>query len=176
MTKEQKAQEIATIVARVERVSGIYLTNFAGLTVEKANQLRSEFFKAGVDYVVVKNTLLKRALEQVGGYEGMYPYLVGQTGMVCAYDDPVAPARILHKFIKDNEKMLSLKAAVLEHQVFDGARLAELAALPTRQDLIANIIGSIAAPAQGIVGAIHGVASGIVYALDAIVRQKEQAA
>jgi large subunit ribosomal protein L10 len=69
--------------------------------------------------------------------------------------------------------MLSVKACVLGKEVFDGSRLEELASLPTREELIAGIIGTIAAPAQGIVGAIHGVMSGIVYAIDAIEKQKQ---
>jgi large subunit ribosomal protein L10 len=173
MTKEQKAKVIADAVERLQRVNGLYLADFARLTVGKANQLRSEFFKAGLDYKVIKNTLFERALKEVGGYDDLYPYLVGQTGVVFAYDDPVAPARLLKGFIKDNEKMLSVKACVLGKEVFDGSRLEELASLPTREELIAGIMGSIAAPAQGIVGAIHGVMSGIVYAIDAIEKQKQ---
>jgi large subunit ribosomal protein L10 len=173
MTKEQKAKVIADTVERLQSVSGLYLADFSRLTVEKANQLRSEFFKVGVDYKVIKNTLFKRALQEVGGYDEMYPYLVGMTGIVFAYDDPVTPARLLKAFVKDNETMLSVKACVLGKDVFDGSRLEELASLPTRDDLIAGIIGTIAAPAQGIVGAIHGVMSGIVYALDAIEKQKQ---
>lgn len=176
MTKEQKVQVIEDAVSRLEKVSGIYLADFSHLTVEKANQLRSEFFKVGVDYKVIKNTLFKRALQQVGGYDELTPYLVGMTGVVFAYDDPVAPARLLKNFVKDNEKMLSVKACVLGNEVFDGSRLEELASLPTREDLIASIVGSIAAPAQGIVGAIHGVMSGIVYAIDAIEKQKQEQA
>ena len=178
MTKEQKTQVIQDAVERLERVNGLYLASFSGLTVEKANNLRSEFFKAGVDYRVIKNTLFKLALEQVGGYDDVIPYLKDQTGVVFAYDDPVQPARILDKFVKEkgNEDILTVKVAVLDKEVFDGSRLSELASLPTRDDLIASIIGSIGAPAQGIVGAINGVMSGIVYALDAIVKQKEEAA
>ncbi len=176
MTKEQKAKVIADTVERLHGVSGLYLADFAHLTVEKANALRSEFFKVGVEYKVIKNTLLKRALQEVGGYDEMFPYLVGMTGIVFAYDDPVTPARLLKNFVKDNENMLSVKACVLGKEVFDGSRLEELASLPTREDLIASIIGSIAAPAQGIVGAIHGVMSGIVYAIDAIEKQKQEQA
>ena len=95
MTKEQKAKVIADTVERIERASGMYMASFSGLTVEKANELRSKFFEVGVDYVVVKNTLLKLALEQVGGYDEVLPYLVNQTGVAFSYDDPIQPARIL---------------------------------------------------------------------------------
>lgn len=176
MTKEQKAKVVADTVEHIERASGLYLASFPKLTVEKANKLRSKFFEVGVDYIVVKNTLLKRALEQVGGYDEVFPYLVNQTAVAFAYDDPIQPARILKDFIKDNESMLNVKVCVIDKEVFDGSRLEELASLPTREDLIASIVGSIAAPAQGIVGAINGVMSGIVYAIDAIARQKEEQA
>ena len=176
MTKEQKAKVVAETVEVLTRSSGLYLANFSGLTVDKANALRSEFFKAGVDYKVIKNTLLKLALEEVGGYEEVYPYLVNQTGVVFAYDDPVQPARILKDFIKSNENMLTVKVCVLEKEVFDGSRLDELASLPTREDLLASIVGSIAAPAQGIVGAINAVMRDLVYAIDAIEKQKQEQA
>ena len=176
MTKEQKAEVIKDTVSRLERANGLYLTNFNGLTVEKANELRSEFFKIEVEYKVIKNTLLKAAFQQIGGYDEVLPYLVKETGVVFAYDDAVTPARVLGKFVKDNESMLSLKVCVLDKEVFDGSRLSDLAALPTRDEMIAAIIGSVSAPAEGIVRAINGVASGIVYALDAIVKQKEEAA
>jgi len=176
MTKEQKAKVIADTVELLSRASGLYLANFSGLTVEKANNLRSEFFKAGVDYVVVKNTLLKLALEEVGGYDDVYPYLVNQTGVVFAYDDPVQPARILKDFIKANENMLTVKVCVLDKEVFDGSRLDELASLPTRDDLMSSIIGSIQAPAQGIAGAINAVMRDLVGVIDAIEKQKQEQA
>ena len=176
MTKEQKAEVIKDTVERVGKATGLYLASFQGLTVDQANTLRSEFFKIGVDYKVVKNTLLKLALDEVGGYDEVLPYLVGQTGIVVAYEDPVQPARVLEKFVKDTKDAVQVKACVIEHQVFDGSRLAEVAALPTREDLIANIIGSLSAPVQGIVGSINAVMSNIVYALDAIEKQKAEAA
>lgn len=176
MTKEQKAKVIEETVEKLQRSNGLYLANFSGLTVEKANALRSEFFKVGVDYKVIKNTLLKRAMQEVGGYDDVFPYLVDQTGVVFAYDDPIQPARTLKDFIKDNEKMLKVKVCVVEQEVFDGSRLDELASMPTRDDLIASIIGSIAAPPQGIVGAINAVMRDLVYVIDAIEKKKQEQA
>jgi len=176
VTKEQKAEVIKDAVALVSEASGLYLLSFSGLTVEQANNLRSEFFKIGVDYKVIKNTLLKRALDEVGGYDAVYPYLVDQTGLVVAYTDPIQPARVLEKFIKDNKDKPQVKACVIEKQVFDGSKLAEVAALPTREDIIASILGSINAPIQGIVGTIHQVMAEIVYAVDAIEKKKAEAA
>ncbi len=176
MTKEQKTEVIKDTISRIERANGLYLTNFTGMTVEQANALRSEFFKIGVEYKVVKNTLLKRAMEEVGGYDGVFPYLVNQTGVVIAYDDPILPARVLDKFVKGTDGKPQVKVAVIEKQVFDGSRLNELATLPTRDDIIAGIIGSIAAPMQGIAGAINGVLTDLVRTLDAIEKKKAEAA
>lgn len=176
MTKEQKAEIIKTTAEQIRRADGLYLLSFLKLTVEQANNLRREFFKIGVEYTVVKNTLLKRALDEVGGYEDAYPYLVNQSGVVFAHGDPVQPARVLAKFVKTNLDRPTVKACIIEKQVFDGSRLDEVAALPTRQDIIANILSSLQAPAQGIVGAINAVMADIVYAVDAIEKQKAQAA
>jgi large subunit ribosomal protein L10 len=176
MTKEQKAEVVKDITSRLEKATGLYLTNFTGMTVEQANNLRKEFYKTGVDYVVVKNTLLKRALNEVGGYSGLDPYLVQQTGLVVSYDDPVQPARVIEKFQKTNADKPAIKACVIEKQVFDGSRLSEVAALPTRNDLIANILGSISAPAQGIAGAINAVIRDVVSVVDAIEKKKAEAA
>ena len=119
----------------LSRANGLYLVNFSGMTVLQANNLRREFFKLEADYIVIKNTLLKRALQEVGGYDDMFPYLVHQTGLVVSYNDPVAPARILEKFNKDNAQKPAVKVCVIEKQVFDGSRLSEIAALPSRNDL-----------------------------------------
>ena len=120
MTKEQKAEVVKDAVERIGKASGLYLASFMGLSVQQANDLRGEFFKIGVEYRVIKNTLLKRALEEVGGYDDVFPYLIRQTGLVIAYDDPIQPARVLDKFVKDTKDKLQLKACVVEKQVFDG--------------------------------------------------------
>lgn len=176
MKKEQKVQVIEDTIGRLERTTGLYLVSFSGLTVEKANHLRSEFFKIGVDYKVIKNTLLQRAMQAVGGYDDVFEYLVNQTGVVFAYNDPIEPARILKKFAKENEATFSVKTCVIGKDVFPGSRLDDLASLPTRDELIAGIIGTIAAPATGIVGAINGVITGIVNVIDAIEKQKQEQA
>ncbi|MDH7515220.1 MAG: 50S ribosomal protein L10 [Bacteroidota bacterium] len=176
MTKEKKAEIIREAADRIRRASGLYLLNFAGMTVAQANAFRRECHARGIEYFVAKNTLLKRAFEEVGGYEGLYPYLVQPTGMVVVYDDAVAPARILEKFIRDNNQKPAVKACMIDRQVFDGARLSEIAALPTKPDLIAGIIAAVESPVRGIIGAIQGVSAGIVYAIDAIERRKSQAA
>jgi large subunit ribosomal protein L10 len=149
----------------------MYFADFTGLTVEEATELRREFRKAGVEYRVVKNTLAKKALEQVTGYDRVFEKLVGPTGIAFSYGDAVAPAKIIKKF-SDKSGKLKLKAAVLEKQVFDGSRLDELSKLPTRAELMAGVLGSIQAPMTGIVGAIGAVMRDLVNVIDAIEKKK----
>jgi large subunit ribosomal protein L10 len=171
MNRSEKEAIVAEVAERATRASAMYFADFTGLTVEQATELRREFRKAGVEYRVVKNTLAKKALERVTGYDAVYVKLVGPTGIAFSYDDVVAPAKIIKKFSEKSGK-LKLKVAVLEKQVFDGSRLDELSKLPTRAELMAGVLGSIQAPISGIIGAIGAVMRDLVNVMDAIEKKK----
>jgi large subunit ribosomal protein L10 len=171
MNRSDKEAIVAEVAEKVSRATALYFADFTGLTVGEASELRREFRKAGIEYRVVKNTLAKKALEQVTGYDRVFDKLVGPTGIAFSYGDAVAPARIIKKFSEKSGK-LKLKAAVLEKQVFDGSRLDELSKLPTRAELMAGVLGSIQAPISGIVGAIGAVARDLVNVIDAIEKKK----
>ncbi len=171
MNRTEKEQIITAIAEKVSRAKGLFLTDFTGVTVEQATELRREFRKVNVDYRVVKNTLARKALEQVTGYDSVYDRLVGPTGLAISYDDPAAPAKVIKKF-RDKTEKLQLKAAVLEGAVFDGKRLAELAALPSRAEMVASILGSLTAPTSGLVGAIGAVMRDLVNVIDQIEKKK----
>jgi large subunit ribosomal protein L10 len=174
MKRSEKDQIIAEVAEVAGRANGLFFTNFGGLTVEQATELRREFFKAGIDYRVAKNTLIRKALEKVGGYDSVFDKLVGPTGVAFAYDDPVAPAKIIQKFVEKHKK-LSLKACVIEHEMYDGARLSEIAKIPSRPELIAAILGSIQAPIAGIPGAINAVLRDLVSVIDEVGKTKQAA-
>jgi large subunit ribosomal protein L10 len=171
MNRSDKEAIVAEVAERAARATAMYFADFTGLTVEEATELRREFRKAGVEYRVVKNTLAKKALEQLTGYDRVFEKLVGPTGIAFSYDDAVAPAKIIKKF-SDKSGKLKLKAAILEKQVFDGSRLDELSKLPTRAELMAGVLGSIQAPMTGIVGAIGAVIRDLVNVIDAIEKKK----
>ena len=120
---------------------------------------------------MVKNTLAKKALERVTGYDRVYEKLVGPTGIAFSYNDAVAPAKIIKKFSEKSGK-LKLKVAVLENQVFDGSQLDQLSKLPTRPELMAGVVGSLHAPISGIVGAVGAVMRDLVNVIDAIEKKK----
>ncbi len=171
MKKSEKEEIIAEVRDRVSRAKGMFFTDFTGITVEQATELLREFRKLGVDYKVVKNTLARKALESVTGYDGVYKSLSGPTGIAFSYDDPVTPAKIIKKF-HDKNNRLACKACVIDKQVFDGSKLDELSKLPSRGEIISSIIGSIQAPASGIVGAINAVMRDLVGVIDAIEKKK----
>jgi large subunit ribosomal protein L10 len=171
MKRSEKEQIIAEVKEKIERAKGLYFSDFTGITVEQITELRREFRKSNIDYQVVKNTLARKALESVTGYDTILDKLVRPTGIAFGYDDPIAPAKIIKKFREKNEK-LTLKICVIEKQVFDGKQLDEIAKLPTRGEIIAGIMGSIQAPASGIVGSINAVMRDLVNVIDAIEKKK----
>lgn len=171
MTRSEKETTIALLQEKIVKAQGMFFTDYTGITVQKITELRREFRKAGIEYLVVKNTLAKKALQKVSGYEAVYPTLKGATAIAFAYKDAAAPAKILQKFREKNEKLIS-KLCVLEGQVYDGARLPELAKIPSRPELIASILGSLDAPASGIVGTLNAVLRDVVGVIEAIEKQK----
>ncbi len=171
MNRSEKEAIVAEVAEKVSRATAIYFADFTGLTVEEETELRREFRKAGVEYRVVKNTLARKALEGVTGYDRVFDKLVGPTGIAFSYEDAVVPAKIIKKF-KEKLGKLTLKAAVLEKQVFDGSQLEALSNLPSKKDLMAGIVGSLQSPISGIVGAIGAVMRDLVNVIDAIEKKK----
>lgn len=158
MNKEQKVTAVQEIKDMIDSSEAMYFTDFSGLTVEEVNELRKEFYKAGVKYKVVKNTLTVRALKESGKYsshlEKLTESLNGPTGVVFATTNPVAPAKIIKKFFDKIEKP-KLKVAVVENEMYGSKNLYTLALLPTKEEVISSILSSIDAPASGIVGSIN---------------------
>lgn len=167
MKKEEKVESIDEVAETVSRSTAMYFTDFSGLTVEQATDLRRELRKAGVEYKVAKNTLIKKALERVTGYDKVYDKLVGPTGIAFAFEDVVAPAKVIDKFVDKHHK-LSLKVAVLERQVYDGKRLKEIAKLPSKKELMASILGCIQSPLAGVPTVINAVMRDLVSVIDEV--------
>jgi len=172
MKKEEKAKVVSEITEKISKAKALVLADFTRMTVAEVNELRKELKSAGVDYKVVKNTLLRIAMQNVGGYDGLFKYLEGPTAVAFGYDDPITPVRLIKK-VKGKIDKPSVKAIFIEGQVYDGSKLDELADLPSKSDVIAGIIGSISAPASGIVWALNSVLSDLVLLIDAIAKKLE---
>ncbi len=171
MKRTEKESIVARVAERAARAQAMYFADFTGLTVAEETELRREFRKSGVEYTVAKNTLVRKALEQVTGYDRVLDKLAGPTGIAFSYDDVVAPAKVIKKFNEKTGK-LKLKVAVLDKQVFDGSQLDQLAKLPGRKEIMAGIVGSLQAPVSGIVGSLQAVMRDLVNVIDAIAKKK----
>jgi large subunit ribosomal protein L10 len=171
MKRSEKEQIIAEVAEIAGRAHGMFFTDFNGLTVEQATELRRELRKSGIDYRVAKNTLIRKALEKIGGYDGVLDRLAGPTGVAFAFDDPAAPAKIIQKFAEKHKK-LSLKVCVIEHEVFDGSQLGEIARIPSRPELVAGILGCIQSPLAGVPGVVNAVLRDLVSVIDEVGKKK----
>jgi len=171
MNKNEKAEIIAQAKEFIENSTALYLTDYSKINVADINEIRNQFRKDGVKYRVFKNTLFKRALVESGKFEKLADHLEGMTGFAFASTNPVAPAKIIKKY-NDTSQKLPLKACYIETQYYDGSKLAELAVLPTKGELIAGILGSLNSPASGIVGSIAAVIRNLVSVIDEVSKKK----
>ncbi|MGC9093388.1 MAG: 50S ribosomal protein L10 [Bacteroidota bacterium] len=173
MRRTEKEQIVAEVAERIARAQSMFLTDFTRMTVEEMNAIRVEFRKSGVEYEVTKNTLLRKALDSVKGFDGLYDYLRGPTAVAFSYDDPVAPAKVIKKFFDKGERP-KLKVAVVEREIFDGSRLVELAQLPGKKELMAAIVGSLQTPAAGLVGIIDAVMRDLINVIEQVGKKKAE--
>lgn len=174
-SKQREINEkiVAEIKQKLEESTAVILTNYRGLNVAQMTQLRAKLREAGVEYKVLKNTLTRLAAHQVG-LEGLDDYLTGPTAIAFS-KDPVAPAKILSNFAKEN-KALEIKAGVLEGKIIDLEGVKALASLPSREELLAKVVGGMQAPIYGLAFVLSGCLRNLVYVLDAVRKQKEASA
>ena len=173
MNKQSKEAVVAEFSGKLAEVKAAFLADYRGLTVEQANDLRRKLRAAGVEYRVVKNTLLRRAAKDTPA-ACLDDYLVGPTAIALAADDPVAPAKALVEFAKDS-KVFELKAGMLDGKLLTIDDIRALSDLPSREQLLAKMLGSLNAPATNLVGVFAAVPRSFVQVLAAIKDQKEAA-
>ena len=158
---ELKSQVVSEIVEKLEKSSSAIVVDYKGLTVEEVTELRKKMREAGVEYKVYKNTLVRRAAQEVGITEFNDELLVGTNAIAFGYEDPIAPARVIKEFMEDHPKM-KLKMGVVEGEFYNEAQIVEFANIPPREVLLAKLLGSLKAPM-----------SNFVYLLDAVIKEKE---
>lgn len=173
-----KQAVVAQLKEQLESAKGVVLTSYKGLTVAQDTELRRELREAGVSYHVVKNTMLRIAAKEAG-IEGIEEHLEGTTAFAFSTEDAVAPAKVICGFIKKNKledaEVLTVKVGMVEGKVIGVDEVKALAALPSREELIAKLLGSMNAPISNTVNVLQGVIRNAVYVLDAIRSQKESA-
>ncbi|WP_427340801.1 50S ribosomal protein L10 [Caloranaerobacter sp. DY30410] len=168
---EQKKQIVQEIKDKINRAQAVVLVDYRGLNVEEVNELRKKYREAGVEYKVYKNTLMRFAFKDAG-LEEFNKYLTGPNAIAFSYDDPVSAAKVTSEFAKEHEK-LEIKAGIVDGEIIDIDRVKELANLPSREVLIAQVLGGLNGPITGFANVLQGTIRKLVYALNAIKEKQE---
>ena len=171
MKKPEKDKLVAELRDKLSGAKALYYTDFSGLNVKRMTDLRRRLRKANVEYVVIKNTLAMRAVND-SGLVGTK--LKGQTGLVIA-KDPVAAAKVLSDFAKENDQRPAVKGGVFEGKAIDVAQVKKLASMPSREQMLAELGAGLQAPMAAFVGALSGMFYMMVGALEALKQQREGA-
>ncbi|MBR4636232.1 MAG: 50S ribosomal protein L10 [Clostridia bacterium] len=144
-----KEQHVAEICEKIKKAQSVVMFDYRGLTVEEDTNLRNEMRKNGVEYVVLKNSMVERACRELGVDEKVHEMLKGPSAFAFGYDDPVAPAKVLKDFVKKVKKC-AVKGGIVDGTVTDPAGVDALADLPSREVLIARMLGSMMSPISGL--------------------------
>ncbi len=171
---EEKKAIVAQLAEKMKSAASGVLVDYKGITVEDDTKLRAEMREKNVEYTVIKNTLIRFAAKEAG-LEGLDEVLHGTTAIAISMDDAVAPAKLISEYAKKNEKIYNIKAGFVEGKVVDAAGVKALADLPSREVLIAKMLGSMQSPISGFVNVLNGNIRGLAVALNAIAEKKANA-
>ena len=176
MNRTEKQTAIDALAAKLAGARSIYVTDYAGLNVHKVTELRRRLRRAGVEYLVVKNTLALRALQtsHIGGL-GLDAHFAGPTALALTGADAAAAAKVLTDFAKEFQKP-AVRAAVVDGREVTPEQVKRLAQLPPREVLLGQLAGAMQAPLAGFVGALTGLLSTFVGAVEALRTQRDNAA
>jgi large subunit ribosomal protein L10 len=171
-TRIERTAAIETLEKEFGTTGGIFVADNNKISVQKISQLRVNFRKAGIKYVVVKNSLAQNAAKRVGR-DGLMPFFKGPTGVVLAGKESTAPAKIIRDFQKENKDLFSLKAAYVDGMILDGKEALRLADIPSREVLLAQLLGCLQAPMGKFVGSLSGIFTKLIGTLTALKDTKE---
>ena len=169
MNRTEKQQLVDELTTKIKGAKALYYTDFTGLNVKRMTELRRRLRKAGVEYVVIKNTLALRAIND-SGLAGTR--LRGPTGVVVS-KDPVAAAKLLSDFARENDQKPVVKGGLLDGAAIDEAQVKKLASMPSREQMLAELGASMQAPMAAFAGALNGLLYMFAGAMDALSVQKE---
>ncbi len=172
-TRKEKIELTAELAERLGEAEILYLTDFTGIDVKNMTELRRRFRESGARFVVVKNRLALRALEQLD-LPDISEHLTGPTGFVLAGDDPVVPAKTLREFAKEFDDRPAVKVGVVKKRLVSREEIEQLAELPPREELLGSIAGSLTAGVSGIVGVLEGLLRDIAVLAEEVARKNEE--
>lgn len=171
-TLAQKKAVVEEITDDLNNSNAVYITNYSGMSVAQINDLRSEFYEGDIKFKVFKNTLAKRAMDDVGGYEDLYPHLVEQNAFAFVEEELAAPAKVIKKFNEEHEKP-KFKAAIIDGDYYGEDQLETLAAMKSKSEVIGDIVGLLLAPVSNVVSALQAPGKQVAGALETIAEEGE---
>lgn len=171
MSRTDKEKVVAELGQMFEESANIFVTDYLGLNVAQVTEFRKTLRDQNIKYVVAKNTLLRKAASEKG-FESMAEHFTGPTAIAFGVDDPTVPAKAIYEFSKKNGKP-EVRAFYADGKLYLSEDLKSLAELPSRDELIARIVGSIGAPLSGLVGTLDGLLREFCVTIDQIAKQKE---
>lgn len=172
MPTVEKRAVLDEISENLKNSNAVYITNYSGMSVDEANQLRGAFRKGNVFFKVYKNKLMKLAMEEIGGFDSVIPTLVEQNAFAFVEEELSAPAKVLKDFIKDNNKP-HFKAAIVDGEFYGEDKLDALAAMKSKDEIIGDILGLLMSPVTNVIGALTAQGSNLVGAVKTIAEKGE---
>jgi large subunit ribosomal protein L10 len=174
MKVQKKQAVVEELTGKLRGATAFYLTDFTGLNVKRITALRARLRKEGVEYLVVKNTLAQRALGSLD-LPDVGEFFTGPTGLVIGGSDPVAAAKVLDEFARENDNRPAMKAGVVEGRAVSPEEIGRLAKLPPRDVLLAEMAGAIQAPLAQLALLLQAHLSEFVGLIEALRNEREQA-
>lgn len=169
ITREQKEKRLQQLTSDLGRIKIAVMADYRGLTVAEVEELRELLRQEGIDYRVTKNTLLRLAVQGNESLANIDPQaFTGPMALAMGYDDEVAAARVIFQYAKKHEALEIVGAITPDGQILSAADVKALATLPTREQLLGHVVGTIAAPLSGFMSVMSGNLRGIVNVLNAI--------
>mgnify|MGYP000055980473 CR=1 FL=1 len=173
MTRAEKEAFVAELQAKLAQTQAVYLTDFTGMSVKEMTEFRNRLRRAGVEYLVVKNTLARRAWSQAH-LPDVDGHLEGPTGLVLERRDPVSAAKVLAEFAREFQKP-RIKIGIVDRRTVEPADIQRLATLPPREVLLAQLAGALQAPLARLAGGMHEILARFARVVDALRQARESA-
>ena len=174
LSKDSKKEILKDLIEKLKESKGVVLTDYQGMNVSQISSLRNELKEKRVEFKIVKNTLLEKASEELN-VEDLTKDLIGCTAMAFCSDDGIAPAKLLKEYFKKNKIDLRIKSGLIDGRVFSPEKIIEIASLPSKNVLIAQMINGVKSPLYSLVFILQGPLRGLIYTLEAVKKQKEKA-
>ncbi|GAA5522777.1 50S ribosomal protein L10 [Aliifodinibius salicampi] len=172
-TLAEKKAVVEQITEDLENAGAVYIADYSGMSVGEVNNMRGKFYEGDIKYKVYKNTLMKRAMDEVGGYEDLYPHLVEQNGFAFVEEELAAPAKVIKKLNEEIEKP-RFKAAIIDGDYYGEDELSTLAAMKSKSEVIGDIVGLLLAPVSNVVSALEAPGRNIAGAVETIAEKGEE--